>query len=64
MSDDKKTDSLQPEEIRSTGSPPLSANHESRTDEADSSVAVEFRGVCDISPDATFCCLALAQWQR
>ncbi len=41
MSDDKKTDSLQPEEIRSTGSPPLSANHESRTDEADSSVAVE-----------------------
>src|ERR1700693_4788484 len=22
------------------------------------------RGVCDISPAATFCCLALAQWQR
>jgi DMSO/TMAO reductase YedYZ molybdopterin-dependent catalytic subunit len=40
MSNDKQRDSLQAEEIRSTGSPLLSANHESRTDEADSSVAM------------------------
>ncbi len=38
MSDDKKTDSLQPEEIRSTGSP-LSAKRRPRTDGAVSSVA-------------------------
>jgi DMSO/TMAO reductase YedYZ molybdopterin-dependent catalytic subunit len=40
MSDDKKTDSLQPEEIRSTGSP-LSPKRGPRTDGAASSVAVE-----------------------
>ena len=39
MGDDKKSDSLQPEEIRSTGSP-LSAKHRPRTDGASSSVAV------------------------
>ena len=39
MSDDKKSDSLQPEEIRSTGSP-LSAKRGPRTDGAASSVAV------------------------
>jgi DMSO/TMAO reductase YedYZ molybdopterin-dependent catalytic subunit len=39
MSDDKNSDSLQPEEIRSTGSP-VSANRGPRTDEAGSSVAV------------------------
>jgi DMSO/TMAO reductase YedYZ molybdopterin-dependent catalytic subunit len=39
MSDDKNSDSLQPEEIRSTGSP-LSANRGLRTDGAASSVAV------------------------
>jgi hypothetical protein len=39
MSDDKKTNSLQPDEIGSTGSP-LSANRVSRTDGAASSVAV------------------------
>src|SRR5882762_264649 len=39
MSDDKKTDSLQPEEIRSTGSP-LLAKRGPRTDGAASSVAV------------------------
>jgi len=39
MSDDKKSDSLQPEEIRSTGSP-LSANCGLRTDGAASSVPV------------------------
>src|SRR5260370_10089314 len=38
MSDDKKTDSLQPEEIRSTRSP-LSAKRRPRTDGAVSSVA-------------------------
>jgi DMSO/TMAO reductase YedYZ molybdopterin-dependent catalytic subunit len=40
MSDDKKTDSLQLEEIRSTGTP-LSANRGPRTDGPASSVAVE-----------------------
>src|SRR5438445_3697909 len=39
MSNDKRSDSLPPEEIRSARSPPLSANRESRTDEADSSGA-------------------------
>src|ERR1700730_832119 len=39
MSDDKKSDSLQPEEIRSTGSP-LSVKRGPRTDGAASSVAV------------------------
>jgi len=39
MSDDKNSDSLQPEEIRSTGSP-ISANGGLRTDGAASSVAV------------------------
>ena len=39
MSDDKKSDSLRPEEIRSTGSS-LSTNRGPRTDEAGSSVAV------------------------
>ena len=39
MSDDKKTDLLQPEEIRSIVSP-LSAKHGPRTDGAASAVAV------------------------
>src|SRR6266403_5321899 len=39
MSDDKKSDSLRPEEIRSTGSS-LSTNRGPRTDEPGSSVAV------------------------
>jgi len=40
MNDEKKSDSIQLEEVSSRGLPPLSANHESRTGEADSSGAV------------------------